>query len=178
MGWAVGGEAGRLRQYAAILHNNASEVQNRNICPQKKLVENVLIASQQNLLQACVAEWPPKPFTHPVFLIHSHIVFRDYGVGRSEETETLGYPGCFSPNRLTSEAPSHVKLVKIDFCSGDLEPGAWAPTAWEKYAKGNRHFLQPSGFLSDFEAPFLGANKHLYIIHFREKSPSIPINTK
>ena len=111
--------------------------------PQKKLVENVLIASQQNLLQACVAEWPPKPFTHPVFLIHSHILFRDYGVGRSEETETLGHPGCFSLNRLTSEAPSHVKLVKkIDFCSGDLGPGAWAPIAWEKYAKGNRHFLR------------------------------------
>ena len=39
----------------------------------KNLVAKVLVASQEILLQIYVAEWPPKPVTNPVFLIHSHI---------------------------------------------------------------------------------------------------------
>ena len=45
------------RRYA--LHNN--------------LVAKVLAASQEIRSQTFVAEWPPKPVTKPVFLIHSRI---------------------------------------------------------------------------------------------------------
>ena len=40
---------------------------------QRNLVAQVLVASQQILLQTYVAEWPPKPVTNLVFLIHRHI---------------------------------------------------------------------------------------------------------
>ena len=40
---------------------------------QKNLVANVLVASQEILLETYVADWPPKPVTNPMFLIHSHI---------------------------------------------------------------------------------------------------------
>ena len=41
--------------------------------PQKNLVAKVLVAIQETLLQAYVAEWPPEPVTNLVFFIHSHI---------------------------------------------------------------------------------------------------------
>ena len=37
--------------------------------PTKK---KVLVKSQEILLQAYLAEWPPKPVTNPVLLIHRH----------------------------------------------------------------------------------------------------------
>ena len=40
--------------------------------PQKKLVAQVR-AYQEILLQAYVAEWPPKLGTNPMLLIHSHM---------------------------------------------------------------------------------------------------------
>ena len=45
----------------------------RTYALQKKLVAKGLVASQEILLQTYVAEWPPKPVTNPVFLIHSRI---------------------------------------------------------------------------------------------------------
>ena len=33
----------------------------------------VLVASQEILLETYVAEWPPKPVTNSMFLIHSHM---------------------------------------------------------------------------------------------------------
>ena len=44
------------------------------VCPKKNLVAKVLVASQEILLQTYVAEWPPKHVTHPVLLIHGHII--------------------------------------------------------------------------------------------------------
>ena len=45
----------------------------RRYALQKNLVAKVLVARQEILLQTYVSEWPPKPVTNPVFLIHSHV---------------------------------------------------------------------------------------------------------
>ena len=59
-------------------------------CPTKKLIAEVLVASLEILLKAYVAEWPPKPVTHPVLLIHSHMgVYRNNGKANGTRAKTL-----------------------------------------------------------------------------------------
>ena len=52
------------REYVALVY------------PTKELVAKVFVASQEILLQTYVGEWPPKPVTNPVFLIHSQYTAR------------------------------------------------------------------------------------------------------
>ena len=61
---------------------------------QKNLVTQVLVASQELLLQTYVAEWLPKPVTSPVFLIHSLMSFhRDIRFGDASEQVTIAAMG-------------------------------------------------------------------------------------
>ena len=45
----------------------------RRYALQKNLVAKVRVASQEILLQTYVVEWPPKPVTKTVLLIHSRV---------------------------------------------------------------------------------------------------------
>ena len=58
--------------WGLLLHAFVANAWRRYVL-QKNLVAKVPVASQDILLQTYVAEWPLKPVTNPVFLIHSHM---------------------------------------------------------------------------------------------------------